>query len=71
MQRLLILLVLLIPFPGWSADLKVATWNLDWLTTRSAGDPILPSDVKPRAEADFARLAEYARTLDADLIAIE
>ena len=38
MKHILALLVLLLPLPGRSAELKIATWNLDWLTTRAAGD---------------------------------
>jgi endonuclease/exonuclease/phosphatase family metal-dependent hydrolase len=54
-----------------SRDLKVATWNLDWLTFRHAGDPELPSDVGGRDPADFEVLAAYAARLDADVVAIE
>ncbi len=71
MKCVLILLALLLPVPTLAADLKVATWNLDWLTTRPAGDRSLPRDVVPRADADFARLAHYAGELNADVIAIE
>jgi endonuclease/exonuclease/phosphatase family metal-dependent hydrolase len=60
-----------VAFPACAAELKVATWNLDWLTTRPAGDPALPADVTPRAQQDFDRLAQYARKLDADVIALE
>lgn len=71
MKRALILLLLLLPAPGYAADLKIATWNLDWLTTRAPGDPELPGDVTPRAEEDFTRLAAYAKDLNADVIAIQ
>ena len=71
MNRLLILAALLFSQPALSADIKVATWNLDWLTTRAAGDAGLPGDVTPRAEEDFARLAQYAVDLNADVIAIQ
>ena len=54
-----------------AAELKIATWNLNWLTTRSAGDPALPADVTPRTQEDFDRLAAYARELDADVVALE
>jgi endonuclease/exonuclease/phosphatase family metal-dependent hydrolase len=53
------------------AGLKIATWNLNWLTTRAPGDRGLPSDVTPRTQADFDRLAQYARELDADVVALE
>jgi len=69
--RLLVLLGLLTALPASAAELKIATWNLNWLTTRSAGDPKLPADVTPRGEADFTRLAQYAGMLNADVIAIQ
>ena len=54
--RVLILLALLVPLRALGAELKIATWNLDWLTTRPAGDRDLPADVTPRSEDDFSRL---------------
>ena len=51
-----------------AAELKIATWNLNWLTSRATG---LPSDVKPRQPEDFERLHAYAEELNADLVAIE
>src|SRR4051794_37349509 len=71
MTRLLALLILLFPAFALAAELKVATWNLDWLTTREAGDRFLPPDVTPRSAEDFDRLARYAHDLNADLVAIE
>lgn len=71
MKRILILLTLLVPLRVHAAELKIATWNLNWLTTRSAGDPDLPADVTPRSDDDFSRLAQYAKELDADVVAIE
>jgi len=68
MNRLLILLTILLPLPALAADLKIATWNLNWLTTSDRG---LPHDVQLRSEDDFARLAGYARELNADVIAIQ
>jgi endonuclease/exonuclease/phosphatase family metal-dependent hydrolase len=70
-SRILLLICLVLPRLALAAELKVATWNLDWLTTRSAGDADLPSDVTPRSEDDFARLAGYAKQLNADVVAIE
>jgi endonuclease/exonuclease/phosphatase family metal-dependent hydrolase len=70
-KRILLLLCLLLPRPALSAELKIATWNLNWLTTRSAGDPYLPSDVTPRSDDDFVRLAQYAKELNADVVAIQ
>lgn len=57
--------------PARAEVLKVATWNLDWLTERPTGDPALPQDVVARAPEDFDRLAAYAARLDADLVALE
>ncbi|HQT75922.1 MAG TPA: endonuclease/exonuclease/phosphatase family protein [Rhodopila sp.] len=54
-----------------ATELKIATWNLDWLTTRATGDADLPADVTTRTDEDFGRLAKYARDLNADVIAIE
>ncbi len=54
-----------------AAELKIATWNLNWLTTRSTGSPGLPPDVKSRAPEDFDLLRQYALELNADVIAVE
>jgi endonuclease/exonuclease/phosphatase family metal-dependent hydrolase len=51
-----------------AAELKIATWNLNWLTSREGG---LPDDVKIRQPEDFDRLHDYAVELNADVIAIE
>ena len=51
-----------------AAELKIATWNLNWLTSRQAG---LPADVKIRQPEDFDRLHNYAVELNADVVAIE
>jgi hypothetical protein len=47
MTRFLALLILLLPAFALAAELKVATWNLDWLTTREAGDRFLPPTSRP------------------------
>src|ERR1700733_6042431 len=69
--RILILLACLLPLSATAAELKIATWNLNWLTTRTAGDPGLPSDVVPRSDDDFALLAKYAEELNPDVVAIQ
>ena len=51
-----------------AAELKIATWNLNWLTSRVTG---LPADVKIRQPEDFDRLRGYALELNADVVAIE
>ena len=71
MMRLVLTFCLLLPLSTQAADLKVATWNLDWLTLRPAGDNGLPSDITLRSPEDFDRLADYARKLDADVVALE
>lgn len=65
------LLCLLGPPAAVSEELKIATWNLNWLTNRPGAQRFLPPDVTPRQDADFAQLAAYARQLDADVVAIE
>ncbi len=71
MLRLVLALALLFAAVPRAAGFRVATWNLDWLTTRQAGDPALPADVHKRRPGDFARLAAYAARLDADVVAIQ
>lgn len=70
MGCLTVLPLLAFPRPGQATELKIATWNLNWLTTRATGDRALPSDVAQRTEDDFIRLAQYAEVLNADLVAI-
>ena len=56
---------------AWAGDLKVATWNIEWLTERSVGDPALPQDVSPKDAADRAALQHYAAELNADVVAVQ
>ena len=63
-----LILFLLLCAPAHAADLKVATWNLNWLTQRETG---LPADVKIRHAEDFDLLRLYAQELDADVIAFQ
>jgi endonuclease/exonuclease/phosphatase family metal-dependent hydrolase len=65
---LVFVLSLLTASTSRAAELKIATWNLNWLTQREAG---LPSDVKIRQPEDFDRLRAYALELNADVVAIE
>lgn len=71
MIRLVLLLLLLLAPLADAAELKLATWNLEWLTARPAGDPALPSDVVPKRPEDVARLRQYAADLNADVIAMQ
>lgn len=70
MIRLLVVLILLAG-SAHAADLKLATWNLDWLTLRPKGDPVLPDDVVPKQAADMEVLRRYAVSLDADVVAFQ
>ena len=71
---------------GGPGTLLLATWNMEWLVSASSLAALrqrcrapqrpraLPCDVpysKARNAADFARLAHYARALDADVIALQ
>lgn len=69
--RLVLAACLLLPAAAFADSLKVATWNLNWLTERPTGDPALPEDVRSRSAEDFALLRHYAAHLDADVIAIQ
>ena len=69
--RGLLLLLLLVPLPARAVELKFATWNLEWLTARPAGDPELPADVRPKRPEDVERLRRYAAILAADVVAFE
>ena len=66
--RILVVALLLLAPAAHATELKLATWNLDWLTER---DHDLPSDVRLRDAADFDRLRQYATQLDADVVAME
>jgi endonuclease/exonuclease/phosphatase family metal-dependent hydrolase len=54
-----------------AATVKVSTWNLEWLTLRSATDADLPADVHVRTPADFATLRRYAAHLNADIVGFQ
>lgn len=56
---------------AWARDLKITTWNMDWLTLRPAGDPALPDDVRIRQPEDFALLRQAVRQLNSDMIAFQ
>ena len=71
MIRLLCVLALLLSGSASAAELKVATWNLEWLTLRPAGDPALPDNVRPKGAESTALLRRYALALDADVVAIQ
>jgi endonuclease/exonuclease/phosphatase family metal-dependent hydrolase len=70
-MRRLLLLFLLLAAPAAAQDLKLATWNIAWLTLKPAGHPDLPRGLPTRAEADFRLLREYAQRLAADVVALQ
>jgi endonuclease/exonuclease/phosphatase family metal-dependent hydrolase len=47
------------------AELKLATWNLEWLSSR------VEAGVVKRRQEDYDRLAKYADRLDADVVAFQ
>ena len=72
MRPLLSLLLLaLLALSAAAQELKIATWNIAWLTTKPAGHPDLPRGLSPRTASDFERLRAYAERLAADVIALQ
>lgn len=72
MIRWWVMLVLTLALPAHAQTLKLATWNIEWLTLRQPGDPALPADVRrTRNNDDFALLHRYAEALAADVVAFE
>jgi len=67
----ILLALLLLAAPASAQELKLATWNIAWLTTKPAGHPALPRRLTIRTEADYARLRDYAERLDADVVALQ
>ncbi len=65
------LLTLLLAPAAWAREIKIATWDLGWLTLRADGDPSLPDGVLPKRAEDVARLARYAAALQADIVAFQ
>ncbi len=68
-MRALLALCLLLIAQAQARELKLAAWNLSWLTLRPEGSPDLPPGVQPKREEDIATLASYARRLNADVVA--
>ena len=71
MRILVTLLLLLSTLPAQAEVLKIATWNLEWLTLRPTGDPALPADVRTKDPAALALLRGYADKLAADVVALQ
>lgn len=67
MRKIALVAVLLMAFSATYAsaeDLKVVSWNISWLTAKPNGN-------NPRTKKDYDRLAVYARSMDADIIAFQ
>ncbi len=72
MVRVAVLLALLVLARSAAAEeLKLATWNLEWLTVRSSEAADLPPDAHPKRAEDIETLNHYAAELNADVIAIQ
>ncbi len=71
LHPVLVALVLLLAPPARALELKIATWNLEWLTDRPAGAAGLPADVRPKRAEDVAVLRGYAGRLAADIVAFQ
>jgi len=67
----MILLAVALTTPAGAAELKLATWNMAWLTLRPTGDPDLPRSLTVRNPGDMDLLARYATRLDADVVALQ
>ena len=73
-MRLVLPLLLLLcgAFPAQAQqEIRLATWNIAWLTLKPAGHPDLPQDLRARTPEDFALLHGYATRLNADIVAIQ
>ena len=57
--------------PSEARELRLATWNIAWLTFKPPGHPDLPQGFRPRTENDLRRLRAYAAELNADVIALQ
>jgi endonuclease/exonuclease/phosphatase family metal-dependent hydrolase len=71
MRTLLIAVLLLLALPATAQELKLAAWNIAWLTAKPAGHPDLPRGLRMREQRDLARLRAYAERLAADVVAIQ
>ncbi|MGG5807898.1 endonuclease/exonuclease/phosphatase family protein [Falsiroseomonas sp. CW058] len=73
MRALLLALMLLLPALPAAAqqEIKLATWNIAWLTLKPPGHPDLPRDLVPRQAGDWGLLRGYADRLAADVVALQ
>jgi endonuclease/exonuclease/phosphatase family metal-dependent hydrolase len=71
-MRALLLVLLLLASPATAqTEIKLATWNIAWLTLKQAGHPDLPRDLRVRGAGDWTLLRGYAQRLAADVVAIQ
>ena len=64
--------LLLLPLSAQAQqEIRLATWNIAWLTLKPTGHPDLPRDIRARAPEDFRLLRGYAERLNADIVAIQ
>ncbi len=70
-MRRLLLALLLLATPAAGQEVKLATWNIAWLTLKPGGHPDLPRDLRARVPEDFALLRSYANRLAADIVALQ
>ncbi|PWS36971.1 hypothetical protein DFH01_08800 [Falsiroseomonas bella] len=72
MRRFLLVLLLLLAAPAWATqEVKLATWNIAWLTLKPEGHPDLPREIRPRSTEDIRLLRGYATRLNADIVALQ
>ena len=70
-MRILLILLLLATPAAAQTEIKLATWNIAWLTLKQAGHPDLPRDLRAREPGDWTLLGGYAQRLAADVVAIQ
>jgi endonuclease/exonuclease/phosphatase family metal-dependent hydrolase len=66
-----LLCALWLALPARAAEIKLATWNIAWLTLRPTGDPDLPRDIRARTADDFRLIRHYANQINADIVALQ
>jgi endonuclease/exonuclease/phosphatase family metal-dependent hydrolase len=71
MRALLLFFLVILAVPATAQEIKLASWNIAWLTTKPSGHPDLPRDLTTRSEQDFARLRAYAERLAPDVVALQ
>ena len=74
MSRLIILVgavIALSALPGRADTLRLATWNIGWLTDKPATHPDVPDHVVTRTSSDFRLVRKYVDRLNADIVAFQ